>query len=77
MRPRTSEEALPDESLTQEELDVFLGPFTRWQRLQKHQYLLEIHLHQLVRPFDQECGANIEVKLGEPIFFRLERLVST
>lgn len=76
MCSRTSEEALPNESLAQKKLNVLLGPVARGQRLQKHQYFLKIHLHQLIRPFDQERRANIEVKLGKSVFFGLDRAVS-
>lgn len=33
MRPRPSEQTLPDEGLAQEQLNVLLGPLPRWQRL--------------------------------------------
>lgn len=44
MRLAGMEEAVIDESLGQEQFEIFTGPFLGRQRLQKHQYLLKIHL---------------------------------
>lgn len=71
MSLRIPEEALPDEGLAEKELDVFLIPTAGWQSLQEHHNLLEIHLEQLVRPFDQKGGADIEMEMGEPLVLRL------
>jgi hypothetical protein len=74
MRTAPSEQALPDERFTQQQLDVLLGPLPRRQRLQKHHYLLEIHLHDLLGPLDKECGADVEVEVGETAVFGLSRV---
>lgn len=59
----TLEQALPDEGLAEQEFNVFLCPGFRWQRLQEHHDLLEIHAKQLVRPFDQEGCADIQMEV--------------
>jgi hypothetical protein len=53
------EQTLPDESLAQQEFDVFLRPTLSRQSLQEHHDFLKIHLAQLVGPFDQESGADV------------------
>jgi len=71
MRARSAEEALPYESLAEQELNILLSPFPCRQCLQKHENFLEVHLHELLRPLDEESGADIKMELGEPLFFRL------
>ena len=68
-----SVQRLPDESLTKEKLNIFLGPIASGEGLQKHHNLLEVHLQQLIGPFDQERGTYIQVKLREPLLFSLKR----
>jgi len=53
---------LPYKSLTEEELNVFLCPAAGGECLQEHHHLLEVHLQELIGPFDQKCSADIEVK---------------
>lgn len=65
------EKTLPDERLAEQELDVFLSPVLGWQGLQEHHDLLEIHFAELVRPFDEEGGAHVEVEGGEALVFSL------
>lgn len=45
------EQALPDESLAQQELDVLLRPTLSRKGLQEHHDFLEVHLAELVGPF--------------------------
>jgi hypothetical protein len=59
MRPRAAEEALPYKCLTQQQLDIFLGPLFSRQGLQEHENFLEVHLDQLLGPFHQECSTHI------------------
>jgi hypothetical protein len=63
MCPRATEEALPDESLTQSQLDIFLRPLLGRQGLQKHENFLEVHFDQLLGPLDQERSTHIQVEL--------------
>jgi len=74
MRTTASEQALPYERFTQKQLDIFLGPLPCGQGLQKHHDFLEVHLSELVRPLDKECGADVEMEGGEPVFFGLDLL---
>jgi hypothetical protein len=74
MSTAVTKEALPNPSLAQEHLDVFLGPLPGRQCLQEHHDFLEVHLQELFRPFHQECCANIKMKLREALFFRLLRV---
>lgn len=62
MRLTSLEKALPDERLAKQQLHVLLCPVPGRQRLQEHHDLLEVHLLQLVGPFDQECGADVEME---------------
>ena len=78
MSPRVLKQALPNKCFTQQEFNILLRPVFGWEGLQKHhdflfsfstglriigQYTyLEIHLHQLVRPFDKKGCTHIEVK---------------
>jgi hypothetical protein len=71
MRPRTAEKALPDKRLAEQKFNVLLGPLSRGQCLQKHQDFLEVHLDQLIRPFDQERCTDIQMKLRKAVFFGL------
>lgn len=71
MGGRALEQALPDKGLAEEQLDVLLGPSLGGQGLQKHHDLLKVHLDQLVGPLHQEGGADVEMKLGEALFFGL------
>jgi len=71
MRRRALEEALPYIGLAEQQLNVLLGPVARRQGLQEHHDLLEVHLEELVGPFDQERGADIEVKLREAVLLGL------
>jgi len=70
------EEALPNECLTQQKLNIFLRPIFRRQGLQKHHNFLEIHLHEFGRPLHEEGGADVQMELGEPLFFGLFRISS-
>ena len=56
------EQALPDERLAQQELDVLLRPTLSWERLQEHHDFLEVHLAKLVGPLDEEGGADVQVE---------------
>jgi hypothetical protein len=76
MRTTPSEQALPYECFAEEQLDVFLGPLPCWQGLQEHHDFLKVHFSELVGPFDEEGGADVEMERGEPIFFGLQ-VVST
>ena len=71
VRRRSLEQALPDVGLAQQQLNVLLGPVARRQRLQEHHDLLEVHLYELVGPFHEEGGADVEVEFGEALFFGL------
>lgn len=51
MRLTVLEQALPDESLAQQELDVLLRPTLSRKGLQEHHNFLEVHLAELVGPF--------------------------
>ena len=51
MRLTVLEQALPDECLAQQELDVLLRPTLSWKRLQEHHDFLEVHLAEFVGPF--------------------------
>ena len=62
MRRRPLEQALPDVGLAEQELNVLLGPLARRQGLEKHHDLLEVHLDELVGPFDEKGGADVEVE---------------
>jgi hypothetical protein len=66
-----SEETLPNEGLTKQQLDVLLCPVTCRQRLQKHHDFLKVHFDELVGPFDEEGGADVEVEIGEATIFGL------
>jgi hypothetical protein len=46
-----SEQAFPDESLTEQHFNVLLCPFTSGKSLQEHHYALEIHFQELFGPF--------------------------
>lgn len=63
---------LPDKSLAEKELNVFLGPLASGKCLQEHHDFLKVHLQQLIGPFNQKCGADIQVELGEALLFSLE-----
>jgi hypothetical protein len=71
MRTAPSEETLPDKCFAQEQLNVLLCPVTSRQRLQKHHDFLEVHFNELVGPFDEKSGANVEVEIGEATIFGL------
>lgn len=62
MRLAVLEQTLPDESLAQQQLDVLLRPTLSRKGLQKHHDFLEIHLAELVGPFHQESGADVQVE---------------
>lgn len=74
MRATALEQTLPNEGLAQEQFNVFFGPLPRGERLKKHHNLLEVHLPQLVAPFDKKSGTNVEMEGGEAIFFCLYRV---
>lgn len=92
MSPRVLKQALPDERLTQQKLDIFFGPVPCRQCLEEHHDLLhgvsfhaflsvphnaaylEIHLHELVGPLDQECSAHVEVESREALLLGLRWL---
>lgn len=65
------EQALPDERLAQQELDVLLRPTLSRKRLQEHHDFLEVHLAEFVGPFHKESGAYVEVEGGEALIFGL------
>lgn len=65
------EQTLPDECLAEEQLDVLLCPLLGRQGLQKNHHLLEVHTLQLVRPFDEEGGADVKMEGGEALLFGL------
>ena len=67
MRLTPLEQTLPNERLTQKQLDVLLRPAPRRQSLQEHHDLLEVHALQLLGPFDEEGGADVEVEGGEAV----------
>jgi hypothetical protein len=63
MRTGALEETLPDESFTKQKLNILLRPVSCGQSLQEHQDFLEVHLYQLIRPFDEKSGAHIQMEL--------------
>jgi hypothetical protein len=63
MRTAPSEQTLPNEGLAKQQLDILLRPVTCRQRLQKHHDFLEVHFDELVGPFDEKGGANVEVEI--------------
>jgi hypothetical protein len=73
MRTASPEQRLPDERLAQQQLDILLRPIPCRQGLQEHHYLLKVHLHELIRPLDQKCGADVQVEVGEAAVFGLAR----
>jgi hypothetical protein len=73
MSAASSKQALPDKSLAEQQLDIFLSPFTGRQSLQEHHHFLKIHSQELLRPFHQKCCTNIKMELRETLFFRLLR----
>lgn len=64
-------EALPDEGLAKEQLNVLFRPVLGGQALQEHHDFLEIHLDELVGPLDKQRGADVEMKLGKALLFGL------
>lgn len=72
MRLTPLKQALPNKRLAQQKLHILLRPIPCRKRLQKHHDLLEIHLTELVGPFDQERGADVEVEGGETLVFGLD-----
>jgi hypothetical protein len=66
-----SEETLPDEGFAEEKLNVFLIPAASRQSLQEHHDLLEVHLQQLIGPFDQESSTDIKMEMGESLILSL------
>lgn len=66
------EERIPDKGLAEEKLNVFDGPISSRKCLEKHHDLLKIHLDKLVGPFDQKRSTDVNVELGEALFFGLE-----
>jgi hypothetical protein len=66
-----SEETLPDEGFAEEKLNILLIPASSRQSLQEHHNLLEVHLEQLVGPFDQESSADIKMEVGESLVLGL------
>lgn len=70
MRRGSLEQTLPDIRLAQQQLDILLGPVARREGLQEHHDFLKVHLDQLVGPFHQEGGADVEVEFREAVFFR-------
>lgn len=62
VRFTAGKEAFPNERLTKQQLDILLGPALRWQRLQEHHDLLEIHALQFVGPLDQERGTYVQME---------------
>lgn len=62
MRTTPPKKTLPNKRFTKQQLDILLSPLLRRQRLQKHHYFLEIHFPQLVAPFNEEGGADVEVE---------------
>ena len=71
MRLAVLEQALPDESLAQQEFNVLLRPALSWKGLQEHHDFLEVHLAEFVGPFHKESGAYVEVEGGEALIFGL------
>ena len=71
MRRRASKQTLPDVRLGKEHLDVLLAPVLGGQALQEHHDFLEIHLNELIGPFHEEGGADVEVEFRESLFFGL------
>lgn len=74
MRTTSFEQTLPDEGFAQKKLDIFLSPLFRWQRLQEHHDLLEIHLSQLVGPLHEECCTYVKMEGRKPVFFGLRKV---
>lgn len=64
-------QTLPDESLAEEQLDIFFRPGLGGETLQKHHNLLEVHFDKLVGPLNQESSADVKVEFGESLFFCL------
>ena len=67
----TLKQALPDESLAQQQLNIFFCPLPGRQGLQKHHNLLKVHFAKLVGPLDEESGADVKVEGRETVFFSL------
>jgi hypothetical protein len=38
---------------------------------------LKVHLSELVRPLDKECGTDVKMEGGEPVFLGLDLLAMT
>ena len=66
-----AEETLPDEGFAEKKLDIFLVPAASRKSLQEHHNLLEVHLEQLIGPFDQESSADVEMEVGESLILGL------
>ena len=78
MRRRAFEETLPNEGLTQEQLDVFFCPSLGGKTLKKHHNLLKIHVEELVGPFHKKGRTYVQMELGEALLFSLvDGLVSS
>lgn len=72
MHGRGMEERLPHKGLRQQEFDFLLLPVVCGDILQEQHDLLELHPHQLCRPFRQESRADVQVEFREPMWmFRL------
>lgn len=71
VRGRALVEALPDEGLAEEQLNVLFRPGLGGQALQEHHDLLKVHLDELVGPLDEQGGAHVEVELGEALLLGL------
>lgn len=65
------EQTLPNKRLAEQQLDILLRPLFSGKGLQEHHDLLEIHALQLVAPFHEEGGADVEVEGGEALVFGL------
>ena len=71
MRATTLVQALPYERFAHQQLNVFFCPFPGGKGLEEHHYFLKVHFAELVGPFDEEGGADVEVERRKSIFFGL------
>ena len=71
MRRRAFEETLPDERLTQEQLDVLFCPSLGGKALKKHHDLLKVHVEELIGPLHEKGRTYVQMELGEALLFSL------
>lgn len=72
----TLEEALPNKGLAEEELNVLFRPVLCREALEEHHDFLKVHADELVGPFDEEGGADVEVEFRKSLLLGLVKNVS-